>query len=111
MSVFKRGEVYWYEFSFNGARIRESAKTSSKTIAREAKRQRRRELELGINGLTKRERPPLFPAAAKEWFESKTALTPLGLCLLQAISRQADPAFREPAGFRHNRGRYRGASA
>jgi integrase len=27
----------------------------------------------------KRERPPLFPVAAKGWLESKTALTPLGL--------------------------------
>jgi len=26
----------------------------------------------------KRERPPLFPTAAKDWFESKTALTRLG---------------------------------
>lgn len=78
MSVYKRGGTYWYEFVFNGARIRESAKTTSKTIAREAERARRRELELGINGLTKRERPPLFPAAAKQWFDSKTALSPLG---------------------------------
>jgi integrase len=78
MSVYKRGGTYWYEFVFNGARIRESAKTTSKTIAREAERSRRRELELGINGLTKRERPPLFPAAAKQWFDSKTALSPLG---------------------------------
>ena len=76
--IYRRGKVYWYEFVFSGARIRESAKTTSKTIAREAERARRRELELGINGLTKRERPPLFPAAAKQWFESKTALSPLG---------------------------------
>ena len=78
MGVYKRGGVYWYEFSFQGQRIRESAKTSSKTIARDAERQRRRELELGINRIAKRERMPLFSLAAKEWFESKAALTPLG---------------------------------
>jgi integrase len=78
MGVYKRGGVYWYEFAFQGQRIRESAKTSSKTIARDAERQRRRELELGINRIVKRERTPLFSLAAKEWFESKTALTPLG---------------------------------
>jgi integrase len=78
MSTFKRGGVYWYEFVFNASRIRESAHTSSKTIAERAEMQRRRELELGTNGLTKRERPPLFPVAAKDWLASKTALTPLG---------------------------------
>ena len=77
MSVFKRGGVYWFEFVFNGSRIRESAKTGSKTIARDAERQRRRELELGINGLTKPDRP-LFPIAAREWFATKSALSSLG---------------------------------
>jgi integrase len=79
MSVYRRGKMYWYEFNFDGARIRESARTTSKTIAKQAELQRRRELELGINGLAKRERPPLFPIAAREWLKSKTALSPLGL--------------------------------
>ncbi len=78
VGVYKRGGIYWYEFNFNGARIRESAKTTSKTLAKEAERHRRRELELAINGIVKRERPPLFPIAAKAWLESKTALTRLG---------------------------------
>ncbi len=78
MSVYRRGKTYWYDFWFDGAHIRESAKTTSKTIARQAELHRRRELELGINGLARRERPPLFPIAAKQWLDSKTALTPLG---------------------------------
>jgi hypothetical protein len=78
MSTFKRGGIYWYEFSFNGARVRESARTSSKAIAKAAELKRRRDLALSINGLTKREPPPLFPLAAKQWLDSKTALTPLG---------------------------------
>ena len=41
MSVFRRGNVYWYEFSFNGARVRESAQTTSRTIARAAELKRR----------------------------------------------------------------------
>jgi integrase len=76
--IYRRGKVFWYEFNFNGARIRESASTSSKTIAKQAEMQRRRELELGINGLTKPERP-LFPLAAKDWFASKSSLSPLGI--------------------------------
>jgi integrase len=47
-------------------------------VARDAERARRRELELGINGLAKRERP-LFPVAAKDWLATKEALSPLGL--------------------------------
>jgi hypothetical protein len=58
MSIYKRGGLYWYEFEFAGSRIRKSAKTKSKTIAREAERVRRRELELGINRITKRARTP-----------------------------------------------------
>jgi len=51
--------------------IRESATTNSKTIAREAERARRRDLELGVNRIGKRERTPLFTTAAKEWIEAK----------------------------------------
>ena len=58
--------------------IRESAKTTSKTLAREAERVRRRKLEEAVNGIVKRERPPLLPIAADGWLESKTGLTPLG---------------------------------
>ncbi len=78
MSVYKRGEKWWFKFRFEGQVIRESAHTSSKNIAREAERARRRDLELGVNRIAKRERMPLFSIAAREWLESKAALTPLG---------------------------------
>ena len=45
MAVYKRGGTWRYEFIFTGKRVRESAKTSRKTIALEAERQRRLELE------------------------------------------------------------------
>jgi hypothetical protein len=77
VGVYKRGETYWFKFLFQGQLIRESARTDSKRIATEAERARRRELELGVNGLTRQERP-LFPAAAKSWLTKKTNLTPLG---------------------------------
>ena len=76
MSVYKRGQTYWYKFRFEGQVIRESAKTNSKRIATEAERARRRDLELGI-GLARIERP-LFPVAAKNWLAKKTNLTPDG---------------------------------
>ena len=76
--VYKRGKFWSYKFRFDGQVIRASAKTTSKTVAREAERARRRELELSVNRITKRERLPLFGTAAKAWLESKTALTALG---------------------------------
>jgi integrase len=56
MSVYKRGDTWWYKFWFANKLIRESAKTSSKTLAREAERNRRRDLEKGYNGLATEER-------------------------------------------------------
>jgi hypothetical protein len=43
--------VWWYDFTFAGKRIRESAKTTLKTLARMAEQKRRRGLEEGFNGL------------------------------------------------------------
>lgn len=74
MSVYKRGGVYWYKFLFQGQLIRESAKTNSKTVAREAERARRRDLELAVNRISRRERMPLFSVASREWLDTKTPL-------------------------------------
>jgi hypothetical protein len=52
MAVFKRGNVWWYEFVFTERRIRESAKTSRKTIAVESERNRRLELEKTLSGMS-----------------------------------------------------------
>lgn len=76
--LYVRGKIYWYAFQFGGARVRESAHTTSKTIARRAKNKRLNELAEGINGLRKRVLPPLFSIAADRWLESKTKLTPRG---------------------------------
>jgi hypothetical protein len=51
MGLFRRGNVWWYEFIFARRRVRESAKTTSKTVAKEAEKNRRRELEKGFNGV------------------------------------------------------------
>ena len=52
MAVFKRGDVWWYKFYFAGRLIRESTKSTSKTVAKEAEKQRRRDLEAGFNNIT-----------------------------------------------------------
>ena len=66
MSIFKRGGRWWYEFSFQGQRIREPARTSSKTAAANIERARRRKLELSAGGV-RLEKPMLFSFAAKAW--------------------------------------------
>jgi hypothetical protein len=70
MGVYKRGGVWWFKFHFEGQVIRESARTASKTLAKEAERARRRQLEDAANGIARRERPVLFPIAADRWLES-----------------------------------------
>jgi integrase len=53
MSTFKRGNIWWFEFSFRGARIRESSNSRVKAVAERLERERRRGLELGTGGLKK----------------------------------------------------------
>ena len=49
MSVYKRGDVWWYGFNFAGRVYQESTKSKSKTLAKEAEKKRRRELEEAFN--------------------------------------------------------------
>ncbi len=65
-------KVWWYDFIFEGQRVRESAKTRSKTVAKDAERVRRRELEESYNGIKRRDRAKLFSVAADEWLVIKS---------------------------------------
>ena len=60
MALFKRGGVWWYKFYFAGQPIRESAKSSSKTVAKNAEQQRRRELEAGFHNLKEVQAPVIL---------------------------------------------------
>jgi hypothetical protein len=73
MSVYRPAgsKIWWYEFQFANQRIRESTKTRSKTLAVDAERNRRRELERAYNGVKKRASAKLFAVAADEWFAAK----------------------------------------
>jgi hypothetical protein len=57
MSIYKRGDVYWYEFSFNGERIRESARTGNDKAARQIEAAHRARLAKGEAGI--HEQPPV----------------------------------------------------
>lgn len=68
MSVYRRGQVWWYHFRFAGQEIQESSKSTSKTVARDAERARHRQLEESWNQIRRRQLPPLFSVGAEDWF-------------------------------------------
>lgn len=76
MSLKRRGKYWHFKIKFAGLEIRESTHTASKTIARAAERERRRQLELGHNGLKERKRPELFRVAAAAWIVTKSKFAP-----------------------------------
>ncbi len=71
MSLYKRGDVWWYKFRFAGQMIRESSKSESKTVAKDAERARRRELEESYNQIKRRTLPPTFNCAGAAWLEAE----------------------------------------
>jgi integrase len=64
-------KTWWYEFHFAGQKVRESAKTRSKEIARRAEAARRRQMEEGYHGLRKRVVPKLFSVASNDYLALK----------------------------------------
>jgi len=69
--LYRRGGVWWYKFRFAGKLFRESAKTSSKALARQAERKRHQNLEQAVHGIRKRTAPVTFFVAADDWMKLK----------------------------------------
>jgi len=71
VSLFRRGDVWWYEFWFAGQRLRESSKSTSKTVAKDAEKNRKRELEEGFNNIVdqRQQRVRTFQDIADEFFD------------------------------------------
>jgi integrase len=94
MSVYKRGDVWWYKFRFAGQLIRESSKSESKTVARDAERARRRELEGSFNCISKPRTAQLFSPAAEMWLKAKIAhLSPRSVIIERANLKHINPYF------------------
>jgi hypothetical protein len=74
MSLYKpnRSSIWWYEFRFEGKRIRETTKTASRTLAVAAERARRRQLEESFNGIHPKRLPKRFSEASDEYLNAKT---------------------------------------
>src|SRR5215469_11821774 len=83
MSIYKRGNIYWYKFMWNGERIRESTRQTNDRKARNMEAAHRAALANGLVGIRERK-----PAAALADFlkndflpfaETKHAAKPLTL--------------------------------
>jgi integrase len=67
MSIFKRGDVYWFEFVRNGQRYRKSTGVSSQRTARDIEAAFKTALAKGEVGIIERKRAPHFRAALAEF--------------------------------------------
>ena len=56
MSIYKRGDVYWYKFMWKGELVRESTKQSNDKVARQMEAAHRTSLAKGEVGI--REKKP-----------------------------------------------------
>ncbi len=84
---------WWYEFWFAGQRVRESTKTRSRKLAREAEHARRRQLEESYNGIRRAKALPVSEAAL-EWSElKKLTLAPRSLRIENDNLKQILPYF------------------
>jgi len=80
MAVYKRGNTWWYEFVFNGERIRASTKQSNKRVAEQMEAAEKTRLAKGEVGIverkpvpTLREFAPRFTAAIETLCANKPA--------------------------------------
>jgi integrase len=86
--------MWWYKFRFAGQAIRESSKSNSKTVAKDAERARRRELEGSFNRISRPRTAQLFSAAAEGWLTTKIAhLSPRSVIIERANLKHINPYF------------------
>jgi integrase len=74
MSIFKRGNVYWYHFLFNGEHIQHSTKQGNPRTARQIEAAFKTALAKGEVGITERKKAPGFKMAMQSflaWSESE----------------------------------------
>jgi integrase len=73
LTLYKRGGVYWYEFVFNGVRIRETSKLRNKELARKVETARRNAMALGAGGVPDVPKVSLFVDAADAYLLDREA--------------------------------------
>jgi integrase len=73
MSVYKRGDIWWYRFKFRGDHVRLSSKSKNKNVCERLEREHRRKLELNQGGLIEIARPKQFSVAARAYLQDREA--------------------------------------
>ena len=100
MSIFKRGNVYWYHFIFNGQHVQASTKQGNPRTARQIEAAHRTALAKGEVGITKRKPVPTlaefiedrFTPWARATFEKASPKTWTGWYRTQLANISAYPA-------------------
>lgn len=67
MAIYKRGDVYWFEFIFEGRRIRRSTKQGNRRVAREIESAYRTKLAKREVGIEEPKAIPKFSQAMKDF--------------------------------------------
>jgi hypothetical protein len=59
MSIYKRGDVYWYKFMWEGLLVRESTKQGNDKVARKIEAAHKTRLAEGLVGIREKKRTTL----------------------------------------------------
>jgi integrase len=96
MSIFKRGRIYWYKFTFNGEAIRESTRQTNQHTARDMESAHRSSLAKGEVGIREKKAVMTLAEFCRKrfapWAESTSSLKTwrdfyrVGLMAIQAYS-------------------------
>src|SRR5664280_3478694 len=80
MSIYKRGSIYWYKFTFNGEAIRESTRQKNQVVARNMESAHRTSLAKGLVGIRDKKPSLALGAFARlqflPWAEATFAAKP-----------------------------------
>ena len=69
MSIYKRGQIYWYKFTFNGEAIRESTRQKNQHTARQMEAAHRASLAKGEVGIREKKAVPTLADFISQRFE------------------------------------------
>jgi integrase len=69
MSIYKRGQIYWYKFTFNGEAIRESTRQKNQVVARNMESAHRTSLAKGEVGIRDKKQSLTLAKFCDERFE------------------------------------------
>src|SRR5260370_26059137 len=94
MSIFKRGNVYWYHFLFNGEHVQKSTKQGNPRTARQMEAAYKTALAKGEVGITERKPIPTladyienrFTPWARATFEQASPKTETGCYRTQLVT-------------------------